>query len=52
MNLSRTASLWETEREEQGKIQLFAPLSVSERGWGRGQIKLVELTLTDIVRKI
>jgi len=45
MNLSRTASLSETEREEQRKIQLFAPLSASERGWGRGQIKLVELTL-------
>ncbi len=28
MNLS------ETEREEQRKIELFAPLSVSERGWG------------------
>jgi len=52
MNLSLPASLSETEREEQGKIQLFAPLSVSERGWGRGQIKLVELTLTDIVREI
>ncbi len=45
MNLSRTASLSETEREEQRKIELFAPLSVSERGWGRGQIRLVELTL-------
>jgi hypothetical protein len=45
MNLSLPASLWETEREEQRKIQLFAPLSVSERGWGRGQIILVELTL-------
>ncbi|MEH2057540.1 MAG: hypothetical protein V7K97_15520 [Nostoc sp.] len=33
-----------TEREEP-IIQLFAPLSVSERGWGRGQIRLVELTL-------
>jgi hypothetical protein len=44
MNLSLPASLWETEREEQRKIQLFAPLSVSERGWGRGQIRLVELT--------
>jgi hypothetical protein len=48
MNLS----LSETEREEQRKIQLFAPLSVSERGWGRGQIRLVELTffLDDLVR--
>jgi hypothetical protein len=45
MNLSLPASLSETEREEQRKIQLFAPLSVSERGWGRGQIRLVELTL-------
>jgi hypothetical protein len=45
MNLSLPASLSETEREEQLKIQLFAPLSVSERGWGRGQIRLVELTL-------
>jgi hypothetical protein len=41
MNLS----LSETEREEQRKTELFAPLSVSERGWGRGQIRLVELTL-------
>ncbi|MBN3884369.1 MAG: hypothetical protein V7K64_01145 [Nostoc sp.] len=31
MNLSLPASLWETEREEQRKIQLFAPLSVSDR---------------------
>ncbi len=46
MNLSLPTSLSETEREEQRKIQLFAPLSVSERGWGRGQIRLVELTLT------
>ncbi len=38
MNLSRTASLSETQREEQRKIELFAP------GWGRGQIRLVELT--------
>ncbi len=45
MNLSRTASLSETEREEQRKIELFAPLSDTERGWGRGQIRLVELTL-------
>jgi hypothetical protein len=45
MNLSLPASLWETEKEEQREIQLFAPLSVSERGWGRGQIRLVELTL-------
>jgi len=45
MNLSLPASLSETEREEQRKIQLFAPLSASERGWARGQIKLVELTL-------
>jgi hypothetical protein len=45
MNLSLPTSLSETEREEQRKIQLFAPLSVSERGWGRGQITLVELTL-------
>jgi hypothetical protein len=47
MNLSLPASLSETEREEQRKIQLFAPLSVSEKGWGRGQIRLVELTLRD-----
>jgi hypothetical protein len=40
MNLSLPASLSETEREEQRKIKLFAPLSVSERGWGRGQIRL------------
>jgi hypothetical protein len=45
MNLSLPASLSETEREEQQKIKLFAPLSASERGWGRGQIRLVELTL-------
>jgi hypothetical protein len=45
MNLSLPTSLSETEREEQRKIKLFAPLSVSERGWGRGQIRLVELTL-------
>ncbi len=45
MNLSLPASLSVSEREEQRKIQLFAPLSVSERGWGRGQIRLVELTL-------
>ncbi|MEH2062925.1 MAG: hypothetical protein V7K50_11665 [Nostoc sp.] len=45
MNLSLPVSLSETEREEQRKIQLFAPLSASERGWGRGQIRLVELTL-------
>jgi hypothetical protein len=45
MNLSLPASLSETEREEQRKIHLLAPLSVSERGWGRGQIRLVELTL-------
>jgi hypothetical protein len=44
MNLSLPTSLSETEREEQRKIKLFAPLSVSERGWGRGQIRLVELT--------
>jgi hypothetical protein len=41
MNLSLPASLSETEREEQRKIQLFAPLSDTERGWGRGQIRLV-----------
>jgi len=52
INLSLPASLSETERDEQGKIQLFAPLSDTERGWGRDQIKLVELTLTDIVREI
>jgi hypothetical protein len=45
MNLSLPTSLSETEREEQRKIKLFAPLSVSERGWGRGQIRLVELIL-------
>jgi hypothetical protein len=45
MNLSLPASLSETEREEQRKVQLFAPLSDTERGWGRGQIRLVELTL-------
>jgi hypothetical protein len=46
MNLSLPTSLSETEREEQEKlIQLFAPLCASERGWGRGQIRLVELTL-------
>ncbi len=45
INLSLPASLSETEREEQRKIQHFAPLSASERGWGRGQIKIVELTL-------
>jgi hypothetical protein len=45
MNLSLPASLFKTEREEQRKIQLFAPLSDTERGWGRGQIRLVELTL-------
>ncbi len=45
MNLSLPASLSETEREEQRKIQLFAPLSDTERGWGKGQIRLVELTL-------
>ncbi|OYD97645.1 hypothetical protein CDG76_01850 [Nostoc sp. 'Peltigera membranacea cyanobiont' 210A] len=44
MNLSLPASLSETEREEQRKIQLFALLSDTERGWGRGQIRLVELT--------
>jgi hypothetical protein len=44
MNLSLPASLWEMEREEQ-RIQPFAPLFASERGWGRGQIRLVELTL-------
>ncbi|MHC5743306.1 MAG: hypothetical protein ACYTXT_15530, partial [Nostoc sp.] len=37
--------LSETEREEKRKIKLFALLSASERGWGRGQIRLVELTL-------
>jgi hypothetical protein len=37
MNLSLSASLSETEREEQRKITVLAPLSVSERGWGRGQ---------------
>ncbi|NEU78920.1 ATP-binding protein [Nostoc sp. UIC 10630] len=41
MNLS----LSEKERQEQRKIQLFTPLSDTERGWGRGQIRLVELTL-------
>jgi len=45
MNLSLPASLSETEREEQRKIRFFAPLSDAERGWGRGQIRLVELTL-------
>jgi hypothetical protein len=40
MNLSRTASFFETQREEQRKIKLFAPLSVSERGWGQyGSVK-------------
>jgi hypothetical protein len=29
----------------------FAPLSVSERGWGRGQIILVELTLIPCLEK-
>jgi hypothetical protein len=31
-----------------GGATLFAPLSVSERGWGRGQIRLVELTLNHL----
>jgi hypothetical protein len=48
MNLSLPASLSETE--EQGKIQLFAPLSASERGWGRGQIRLIELKLKYAIR--
>ncbi|MDZ8067363.1 MAG: hypothetical protein RMY64_17350 [Nostoc sp. DedQUE08] len=37
MNLSRTTSLSHGEREEQREIRVLAPLSVSERGWGRGQ---------------
>jgi hypothetical protein len=41
MNLSLLASLSVSEREEQGKIQLFAPLSDTERGRGRGQIRLI-----------
>ncbi|OYD95639.1 hypothetical protein CDG76_11920 [Nostoc sp. 'Peltigera membranacea cyanobiont' 210A] len=50
MNLSLPASLSETEREEKRKIKLFAPLSASERGWGRGQIRLVELTLKSFLK--
>ncbi|MEH1817602.1 MAG: GMC oxidoreductase [Nostoc sp.] len=45
MNLSLPTSLSKTEREEQRKIKLFAPLSVSERGWGRGQIRLVDASV-------
>jgi hypothetical protein len=37
MNLSRTTSLSHGSREEQREITVLAPLSVSERGWGRGQ---------------
>ena len=38
MNLSYKA------REEAQEIQVLAPLSASERGWGRGQNRLVEFT--------
>jgi hypothetical protein len=48
MNLSLPASLSVSEREEQRKIQLFSPLSDTERSWGRGQIRLVELTFNCI----
>ncbi len=51
MNLSLPASLSETEREEKRKIKLFAPLWASDRGWGRGQIRLVELTLEEIGKR-
>jgi hypothetical protein len=45
LNLSLPTSLSHGEREEQQEIRVLAPLSDTERGWGRGQKKLVELTL-------
>jgi hypothetical protein len=48
MNLSLPTSLSETEKEEQRKIQLFAPLSDTERGWGRGQIRLVNFSVGEV----
>jgi hypothetical protein len=39
MNLSLPASLSYKAREEQRQNKLFAPLSASKRGWGRGQTK-------------
>ncbi|MGV0102115.1 hypothetical protein NSTCB13_00615 [Nostoc sp. DSM 114160] len=37
MNLSFPTSLSHKSREEQREIKVLAPLSVSKRGWGRGE---------------